>query len=124
MAKRNYTLPCKEILLPDIGVVKLYPVSVLCAELKKAGCARSSYTIREEWIKKKKLIPPALFRIKRNRMWTADQIGAIVAVVRHMPPKQGLVDAEYWDKLKRLMWGTVGKVNQKYANAIKRKEAM
>ena len=123
MGRKKIKPNCAEIFLPDLGVVKLYPISVLCAELKKAGCERNDYTIREDWIKKKKLLPPPLFKKKRNRMWSADQIGAIVAVVKHLPPKKGLVDAEYWDKFKRLMWGTLGKVNQKYIVAMERKNA-
>lgn len=119
MPKKNQILQA-EIFIPELGKIKLYSISALCAELKKAGYERSPYTIRVDWIQKKKLIPPPIFKVKKNRMWTADQIAAIVAVVKHLPPKQGLVDDAYWEKFKRLMWGTVGKVNQKYIVALQR----
>lgn len=68
--------------------IRLYPVSKLASELSKAlGCTRTTQTVRKWEVKG--VLPPAMFRIANNRMYSMEQIKLICKIAKEEQIKQG-----------------------------------
>lgn len=68
--------------------VRLYPISKLAEEVSKAlKSERTTQTIRKWEIKG--VLPPAMFKISGNRMYSMEQIKCIAKIAKEENIKQG-----------------------------------
>ena len=100
--------------IPNIGKIRLYPISKLSQELTDAGVPRDTQTIRK-W-EDKGIIPRPLFRVGQKRLYTKDQIDTIVKVAVQCNLRQGasIADTDFID----LVWKELEKVNAKYISKL------
>lgn len=68
--------------------VRVYPISKLAQEISKAlNSERTTQTIRKWEIKG--VIPPAMFKVAGNRMYSMEQIKCIARIAKEEGIKQG-----------------------------------
>jgi tRNA A-37 threonylcarbamoyl transferase component Bud32 len=69
------------------GEIMLYPISMLSKKLAEVGIKRDTQTLRK-W-EAKGIIPPTIWRIGYKRLFTMEQIEAIVRVAQECSIRQG-----------------------------------
>lgn len=91
-------------------VVRFYPISRLAKEMKDAGMPRDIQTLRK-W-EAKKVIPPIIFRPGFKRMYTMEQIMAIVETAKECGIRQGLNHNE--SNFRQRIWDRLTEINNQY----------
>jgi DNA-binding transcriptional MerR regulator len=104
--------------IPNVGKVKLYPISKVAQALTDAGIPRDTQTVRKWEVRG--VIPRALFRFGGKRLYSKEQIDTIVRVAVECNLRQGLSIAET-DFINEV-WEAMEKVNAKYIKKSKKKE--
>lgn len=96
--------------IPNVGKIRLFPISKLSQALTDAGIPRDVQTVRKWEVRG--VIPRALFRSGHKRLYSQEQIDTIVQVAVECKLRQGasIADTDFINAV----WDAMEKLNAKY----------